>query len=314
MNVYLRILFTIGLAAFALFFANTLLSKGMRNFDRHDYQKLHEIFKGNNDYDVLFIGSSRVHTAINPKVIDSITGLSTYNAGLDGSGLPEFKMIFDAFVASHNTPKAIVLTLDLDSFDELYKFFNYNSYLEFLDNKIVEKTLSNNGFRTTPFKLFPFLRITQMDDIAKRNAILGLRDKEAAEVTGFQYKGYLSNGNDCIHPRLDTLYKMRHLEIQSQSVALLNSMIQSCREKKIQLLFTYSTEYNFRTQGYVDNAKEIFNFMNSIAKVNNLDFYRDDSLNICFEKCLFANYAHLNNSGAFQYSVIMAKRLQDKLR
>lgn len=313
MNAYYKILLSLSIASIGLFFTEKIISKGAKKFHLHNYQKLQTIFDSNNYYDIVFIGSSRTHNSINPRIIDSLTGLSTFNAGFDGAGLPEFKMIFEGYLSKHPPPRKIVLTLDADSFDEIYKFFNYNMYLFFLKHEVVDTTLSGNGFPPLRYKMFPFLRLTEMDDFAKRKAIAGLSGQDELHERSFQYKGYVSNGNTCIYPGLDSIYEKENYRIDPTSVAMLNSMINVCKEKKIELILTYAPEYNYRLQGYIGNFNEIIDMVASTAAKNRLVFFREDRLEMCREKCFFANYGHLNTAGATEYSILLGRRLKDSI-
>jgi len=127
------------------------------------------------------------------------------------------------------------------------------------------------------------------------------------------YHGYLSNGNGCIYPMLDQIYRHEKYDMNEKSLAIFNSIISICKKKQIELSLLYAPEYEYRLQGYVQNFDSIIKVINNIAVANNLAFYRDDSLDICKEKCFFANYGHLNTAGAIAYSKIWATRL-DSLR
>lgn len=308
-NAWYKILLIVLMASACLFFADKTISKGTKQFKSHNYQKMKIIFDSSTYYDIVFLGSSRMHNSINPRIIDSITGFSTFNAAMDGSGLPELKMIFEGYLLKHPAPKKIILTLDADSFDDIYKFFNRNLYFHFLNHKVVDTTLSGNGYPSLRYKLFPFLRLIEMDDIAKRNAIAGLSGQDELQGAAFQYKGYISNGDGYIYPLLDSIYDYEHYKIDERSIAMLQSIINSCREKQIELILTYAPEYNYRLQGYIRNFKEIMNVIDDIASKNALAFFRDDSLDICHNKYLFANYGHFNTAGAAEYSVVVGKRL-----
>jgi hypothetical protein len=310
MTSYHKILFTLIISATCLFLADKIISRGARKFNVHSYQKMEEIFENDTYYHIVFIGSSRTHTSIVPSVIDSITGYSTFNAGMDGAGFAEFKMIFEGYLLKHPAPKKIVLTLDVDSFDDIYKFFNYNLYLRFIKNKVVDTTLTGNGYGTFYYKLFPFLRPMEMNDFEKRNAIAGFSGENEFFGEAFDNKGYISNGDKCIYT-LDAVYDYEKYQINEKAVSMLNSIVQKCKEKQIELIFTYAPEYNYRLQKYALNFNEVISTIDSIAAENHLTFFRDDRLDMCREKCFFANYGHLNIAGANEYSVLLGRRLKD---
>jgi hypothetical protein len=310
-KAYFKIVFSILLAGILLVVLNAFIVTGTKKFYTHNYTKLEMIFDSSTYYDVLFIGSSRVHTAINPKIVDSVAGVSSFNAGIDGAGIPEFKMIFEGYLAKHPSPKKIVLTIDADSFDDIYKFFRKDLYLGFLNNRIVDTTLSQNGYTVLPYKVLPFLKMIEMNDILKRNAIVGLLFRKNELQGETEYKGYLSNGTGCIYPGIDRVYRYERYDMKHKSIAMLNSIIAKCKDKKIDLVLAYAPEYDLKLQGYVKNFDIIVNEIQNEAEKNSITFFRDDSLAICNNKCFFANYGHLNTTGATEYSIIWGNRLKD---
>ena len=289
-----------------------ILKKGLNEYKIHTNQRLTEILKNKTKYDILFIGSSRTHTGINPKIVDSILNCSSYNAGVEGGNLLEFKMTFDAYLINHPPPKYLVLTLDLYSFNLKRPFFNYTNYLDFLDNKIIDSTLCANGHNTTLFKIVPFAKITEYDDFSKGNAIKALMHKGNEIGLGeFQYKGYLSNTSLGININTVTVPKNIKYPVSDTAIEYLKDIIKTCIERKIKLLFTYAPEYKFELQKNTLNKQEIFEEINAISKANSIPFYRDDSLSICDNPMLFANPGHLNTPGATTYSLILGNRLKE---
>jgi hypothetical protein len=68
-----------------------------------------------NDADILVLGSSRAEMHVVPKVLEQRLSLKAYNAGLKGQDLLYAMMLFDLWKQGHKAPKAIVLTLDVES-------------------------------------------------------------------------------------------------------------------------------------------------------------------------------------------------------
>ena len=285
---------------------------GLHKYNNHSTERLTEILENNTYYDILFIGSSRTHTTINPKIIDSICKVSSYNAGIDGGNLFEFKMIYNAFLQNHPSPGLLVLTIDLSSFNLQKKFFNYTQYFPFLNNKVVDSSLSNNGHNTMPQKIFPFLSITDFDDYSRGNAIKGLTGAGTQIAPGeFQYKGYLSNTNSFISS-INTLKTPGQIVVSEDAIKDLRDILETCKKNNTRLIFTYAPEFNFELQKQVSNSKQIFEMISGIAKENNIEYLRGDSLDICRNPKLFANFGHLNTKGAAEYSEILAKDLLKK--
>lgn len=61
------------------------------------------------------------------------------------------------------------------------------------------------------------------------------------------------------------------------------------------------------------NFSAFVDTMRRVANYNQLIFYRDDSLSMCAQPCLFANNGHVNSKGAEVYSFIVGDRIKKAL-
>ncbi len=166
--------------------------------------------------------------------------------------------------------------------------------------------MSENGYYDNIYKIFPFFIITEYDNLTKGNAIKGLLNKDISDGV---YKGYLANGKNYITtPDTSTLFN--ELEINDNRIADLNGIIDTCIQRHIKLIFTYAPEYDYSLQKHIINAKSIFNLIETIAMKNNILFIRYDSSAICKNPRLFANFGHLNEQGADEYSLLLADQLK----
>ena len=68
------------------------------------------------DADVLVLGSSRAQMQIMPSVIDQRLSLRTFNAGLKGHDFLYAAALYDLWLHQHSPPRAVVLTVDVESF------------------------------------------------------------------------------------------------------------------------------------------------------------------------------------------------------
>jgi hypothetical protein len=119
-----------------------ILSKGLRKFEVHKTEKFQHLLADSAYHDILFLGSSKIHTSVNPLVIDSVCNADSYNAGIEGSNLFESYYVLKGYLEKHRPPEYIFLSLDLFSFDLSYKVFNYTIYLNYIDNKEINKMLA----------------------------------------------------------------------------------------------------------------------------------------------------------------------------
>lgn len=311
-----RIVLVLIITAFICQLSFLFLRKGLNQFYIHKTSRLTDLFLKDHPYDVLFIGSSRTHNSINPRIIDSICNVNSYNAGIEGGNLFEFTMTLEAYLSNHRqTPKLIVLTLDLASFDLKRKLYDPIQYYPFLNNKIVSQTLAENIHPVSYFKVFPFLELADYDDYTRTNCIKGNLNKTEILPGDFEYKGYLSNTEN----HIDTTIYKENLNtttenIEKEAVKKLDGLILLCKKLNIQLIFTYAPEYKRGLQKAITNSDDILSYIKTIASENDIIFLRHDTLRLCQNPLLFSNPGHLNKRGAELYSVILANELKASIK
>ena len=282
--------------------------KEVKKYQVHNTERLTELLTRTTDFDMLFIGSSRTHFSINPMMIDNVCHTQSYNAGVEGGNLYEFEMMLRAYLENHPAPKWLVLTIDLHSFAEAPKMFNYPVYYPYLQNKTIKRYLEQNDHLSFLKQAVPFLRIMDYDDDTKGSFIKGLSGKSDIPDNDFQYKGYLSNTSNVIGA--DELLPARStMKITGERKTCLDSVVNICKRDNIRLIFTYAPEYAKRYQQVVSNAGEILNYINDYAVKHGIPYLKDDGLDICTDPSMFANVGHLNKEGAKRYSVILGKEL-----
>jgi hypothetical protein len=290
-----------------------LLKAGLKKYNHNTYMQFDVLFSDTSDYDVLFAGASRTHSGINPLVVDSITKLKTYNAGVDGANMYECKTIITAFLQVHKPPQCIVLNVDFFSFNTQQALFNYTHYLPYVKNKIIDSVLKENKHYTALQQTFPFLFTTQFNDDSKIKAVRGFFGTADSDEAGVSYKGYLALPDEFIQN--DSMVILPYTAVMDiRGKNCLDEIITLCRDKNIKLFFMYPPEYKGMWQKNVKNADEIFAYIKAAAQLNHLSFYRYDTLPLNRNGGLFYNIRHLNNNGANLFSQVIAKDILYQLQ
>jgi hypothetical protein len=289
------------------------IEKGSIDFHAYKKERMEELFVHNTPYDILFIGSSRTYNTIDPQVIDSITGLRSYNGGISGGNIGEFKLTLDGYLAAHPAPRFVVVSIDAQSFDSRKSMFFPFQYFWVLQNPVVRKAVAaNKDFRFFVVRDMKLLRQIYYDDYTKGLALRGLLGQNEYGYYSFTGKqGFATNGYSCV----DTTspYPAHDAGIEPGKVALLHAIADTCKARNISLLLTYAPEYRHRLQQSVTNFRVFEDTMQQFASKRQLNFFREDYLPMCNNPCLFANYGHVNAYGALEYSRILGHRIADSL-
>lgn len=269
---------------------------------------MQEIIEGKNNYDILFLGSSRTYYHINPKIVDSITTLSSFNAGSPAANLLEMNLFLQCYLLSHKAPKIIVIDIAKNSFTISKRpFWNVNIYYPFIDNPTIYKTLKPYS-NTYLYKNIPFTRFIAADDMLKQNAFLGHLGYHSVEQTN-TYKGYQQLSADTIVLPFKKFYPASIEKIERHGIDLLTEIINTCNKHGIKLVFTYAPVYKLKD----GNSTQFFSTMEKMSQQYNIPFwnYREDAIGNNHR--LFREEFHLNASGANLYSLMIAKKIKTLL-
>jgi hypothetical protein len=286
-------------------FTYLFLENGIKKFSAYSYPRLVEIIEGNTNYDVLFLGTSRTQVHINPAIMDTILGLNTYNAGKAGASSLEVRMLIEAYLIKHKTPKYLVYNIDHLSVLNANKVPNSALYLFFLNNNAIYEGLKSTYNRVYLMKYVPFTRIMNLDDYYRNVGIQGNFGQTEMQKGPIYYKGFASNDNS----KLKEIKAVDPIEIKVPSLIEMNRIIEICKQNKIKLIFHYGPIlFDKNKPTSFQRVKEI----EALASQSGIDFLKLDTLK-CFEQNDFYDMVHLNRSGTSKYSSIFAKALKPML-
>lgn len=278
------------------------------------YERTQELFEGDTNYDVLFLGSSRMKNHANPKIVDSILQVNSFNGGQNAATVTEANLILKNYLATHIAPQLVVLGLDIFSLNtHAHKVGFYPTYLPFMENAEVNRILKSEGVNTGLLRTFTFLRSIEYDDYYKSSILKVALNQRELDKGDFYYKGFESNSYETIDERMLSAAKPYHMKVDPEAVESLVELVQLCKRNEIQLVFVYAPEFKGLNWRSVDNADSVFTIYRTVAEKYAVPFYRDDSLAISNDASLFRNPGHLNTKGAEVYSTILSHRLKPYL-
>ena len=301
------ILIVIAICVAALSILHLLYIKGFNKFYAFEQGKVHEIMEGKTDYDVVFVGSSRTFYHINPKVVDTVLHMNSYNAGMDGANLLEMNMIIKSYLHQHKAPRLLVLEIPAPGFAiGLKPIFNPNMYYSYLGNKVVFETLEPYQ-RVYVLKYLPFLQITQADDALKQAALYGHLNKKSINPAK-TYKGFKPNGNDTLstsYKRIKSIYP-----IENRGVKMLQEIIEVCKQYNTKLVFTYAPHYKLVDE---EMNPQFFPTIQQVRQGQQIPFLNYRYHPISKQHTLFEDVRHLNKNGADLYSAVIANDIKPLL-
>lgn len=263
------------------------------------YGKYKAAFLEKHDYDVLFLGSSRVEMHFEPKLFDSITGANSFNLSLIGINSPVAFAALKAYLVNNKAPLHLFYetdfhflrynTHDIKEFNNFFPFFKN----EVLLNEFNEIDPRMKHFYYNPYYSWPYTGFKNLS--TSLHGWFNIPNK----YDSLMYKGYIKdNFHDTLKLKISKPYTA-YFEIGNRNY--LDSIIVLCKNRGIAISLISSPMF---AGGKIDllNKNQIVNQLNYIAKINNIEHLDMSSLPFCNRRNLFADHFHLNYKGALLFT------------
>ncbi len=281
--------------------------------------KVIEYCSDNHEFNnIIFIGGSRVVTHINPKVIDSLTGVKSQNISITDIGIVEYNMLLNKYLQQHPKPDMVFMNLDVNMFFTSGPLYNICDFVPYLKDTLIYNKLSpyKRGYRSKPYQYFYLLeRIFASTDFSKSKLFDFEKEKAALIDKAKTYSDFDPRKEDWSPGADDELKTKVSATCQQEGFDLLQQVVDRCKRDSIDLVFIYSPIY-YEGKNFLSNFDEIFNRIKTISGKNNIPFWDYSNLEICKSKEYFYNYSHMNYKGAkvlsLQLGLDIKKRLDKK--
>lgn len=247
---------------------------------------------------LLFFGSSRCLHHFVPSIFENELGFSCYNAADWGIKNIYFHYGQLGNILQRYTPQVIVF--EIHPCDWMNTPFSGTERAGSLapycgKSEICDEMLKKTG-KYLPYRLSVVYRYTG-----------NLPDLLAGKLGGMNRKLKGWKPMDGILDTTGVKSEEYPFEVDSDRVALLESFIETCQQKKIHLLLTVSPMY-------VCSKQDVFAFPRKMAEKHNIPFidhYRDSAY--VGHPELFFDFGHLNRQGAEKYSKQFCEELKSYL-
>ena len=273
--------------------------KGLLRQNSGYYAKYKTVFFEKNDFNVIFLGSSRVEMHYNTKQFDSLTGKNSFNLSLAGATPQVAFAALKAYLLNSKAPDELFYEIDYHFLKwKSSEVKEFNNYFPFLSNKILRSEFNTIDKRTNQFYYNPYLSFpyTGLKNISTSlHGWLGIPNK----TDSLYYKGYLK---EVFRPQLSFQSVAKyHTWFNGTDRAYLDSIISMCRKNNTSLTLISSPIFS---GGQVDllNKKQIIMQLNNIAKINSINYYDFSSLSFCNQRNLFIDHYHMNHNGASKFT------------
>ena len=284
--------------------------KGLLMQQNGYYGKYKTCFFKKNDFNVLFLGSSRVEMHYNTWLFDSLTKQNSFNLGLGGATPQVAFAVLKAYLQNSKAPKYLLFEID-------YHFLKYkssqikefNNYFPFLSNKTLLNEFSKidgrmSNFYYNPYYSWPYTGFKNIS--TSLHGWLNIQNK----TDSLYYKGYLK---EVLRPSLNYVPITKYYSFFNVTDrSYLDSIITLCKKNNTEITLITSPIF---AGAKVDllNKEQIINQLNNIAKINKISYYNLSSLSFCNERERFIDHYHLNYSGATKFTLFLSNVFNNKL-
>lgn len=297
-----RFLKTILLLLGILFVLNAVLDVGFTHSFRHSrsmmYNAWNRIIYDTIDADVLVMGSSRAWVQYDPRIMDSLLSVNSYNLGLNGSHVRRQIVKYKVY-CHYQQKKPSLLIVNLDYYGNWGKDggeggYQREQYFPYLANPYMRKLIREQE----PFGIgelyVPMYRYYSQGILTVFDEITGINAEDDRE---HWYKGYYSGmPQEWDGSRLADIETI-HFEPLPEVVEKFDAFLSELQKDDVNVIFVCSPIY-FGTTEKVDNLSDFYDFRDHFSEkygISVLDYFQAP---FCYDTAYFYNATHLNKTGA----------------
>ncbi len=244
-KAFVQVVAGILLLALMVLYASKVLER------KDAYKKYEAFFREENDFDVLFFGSSNMQLMVNPLQLWNEQGITSYNFGNTSERLPvTYWTIKNAL--EYTTPKVVVIEVS-----------QYGDSLKYKDMYSVH--LAWDRFPLSMTKIKAVYDVLEPSD--PRHELLfdiilyhdRWKELTAEDFSGkfSRERGYTANHEYMVFDRPKYEYRLDVDATKTEGVAYLEKTVEELQEKGIQVVFVHSPEVNTEEKQARINAASV---------------------------------------------------------
>ncbi len=291
----------LGLLAWGMDF---LITRQFKKMEASPFANWNDIYNTDIKADILIMGSSRAYVQFNPRILDSVLHVNSYNLGMDGRAVESQVIKYHVYRHEQKMKPQLILfevyqgTMDVSNGYQRLQFVPYLT-----DSYLWRQTHKLEGFSWAD-AIIPCWRY--------RNYIQDV--KEVIDGTSYYcrpelkaYKGFCDSDkpwDGSMLARIDTIIYSR----EPEAVAEVARFLEECQQEQIQVVFVVAPYYIGATRK-IGDLDGWYGMISAIAEPFNVPIldYTYDSLS--YDTAYFYNASHLNQVAAALFTQKLAHDL-----
>lgn len=305
-----QFLIKIGVGAVVAFIValllDMLISYGLYTTQSHPHQAWREIRSGQYASDIVILGTSRALEHYDPYVIDSITGLTSYNLGMGGYRINVQLMKYHYYLHYNPQPRYIIYDVDqlLLQIDSVAHQHQSEQFLPLFYDIAIRDELMHVGYSLIDAYV-PMARYWGYQTHNKRGIVEALNIKHYRDYSS--YRGYSPDSGFWEPSRLHIVDSIKP-RIDKEAKQMFESFVDECEKSGVELIFVTSPVYY--TYVEMSPSWDIYiSYFDSVAHANNISYLNYMNHSICQDSTMFNAGVHLTLDGAKSWSVMLSNDL-----
>ena len=272
------------------------------------FDKTNALIKDSTNYDVIYLGNSRVHFGINPYYVDSITKLNSYNFANGGADALDIMLTSKVYLQYHPAPRIAIISLDMGALTPNESLKTSFPYLFYLENDTISKYMQQAGFPTSMIKLFPFTKYSFFDEYNRTS--LFVKGKTYPEFDHNIYKGFINIDREK-NSKPAGVFNLSSFNgrLWNTAITYTRNAVTALQQKGTMVIFVSPPEKMDSRFKKMDFRKTTDSIYTSIANEFHLTaFHFENSL--LYTDDYFIDELHLNEPGSRMYSIQLADSIK----
>ena len=290
---------------------DAMISHGLSKYAGHPHQAWREICSRDYASDIVIMGTSRALEHYDPQIMDSVTGLSSYNLGMGGYGINIELMKYRYY--SHYNPRPKYLIYDVDhillKIDTALHGHQSEQFLPLFYDGAIRNDLMNVGYSLIDATI-PMARYWGYQTYSKRGLLVCLGLQHYCDYPS--YKGNTPDPDPWDAARLQFTDSIPS-NVDEEAKELFWGFVQECQESGVQLIFITSPVY-YRYVEMSPDWNRYIAWYDSIARANDIPYLNYMDHPICRDSMLFNAGVHLTPEGTKIWSKILSNDLMEILK
>jgi hypothetical protein len=274
------------------------------------YAKLKTMFHEQNNFSVVFLGSSRAESHYDTRYFDEHTGENSYNLGLPGASSAVAFVALKAYLANSHSPKYLIYEVDYQALKKRgSEIYSFNNYFALFSNTVLRQGFNRLDKRMNHFYYNPYYSLPYTGFKNLSTSLHGWL-QVPSKSDSLYYKGFVRS---VLKPSLTLIpVKKQFCYFNVLQRDYLDSIIICCVKNNIKLTLISSPLF---AAGVLDlaNKNQLVGQLRNIATINGIAFYDLSNLQFCYDRKFFTDHKHLNYTGTQKFSPFLVDIFNNKI-